>query len=150
MADPQNNQPADNAPEPGGPDDGPHMPTDVSHHVGFFDRFAERSSLFFSRAPFFSACVLLVVLWLPSYFLIHDVVKWELLIHTVTAIITFLMVALLQNGETRSDQAVQGKLNALAAGLATLMAAESERSPELRRATQELRQAVGLEEHESS
>jgi uncharacterized membrane protein len=32
----------------------------------FFDRFAGRCANFVSRAPFFTFCVLLVVLWAPT------------------------------------------------------------------------------------
>lgn len=68
---------------------------------------------------------------------------------TITTIVTFLMVAMLQNSQTRSDAAVQDKLNAIAAALAELMA-ESSDSRHLQDATTELRDAVGLEDRESS
>ena len=38
----------------------------------------------------------------------------------MTTIVTFLLVALLQNTEKRADEAVQHKLNAVADGLADL------------------------------
>jgi hypothetical protein len=38
-----------------------------------FDRFAASASEFAGHAVFFIACVLLVVLWLPSYFLVGNV-----------------------------------------------------------------------------
>jgi hypothetical protein len=77
---------------------------------------------------------------------------WQLIINTVTTIITFLMVALLQNSQTRSDQALQHKLNAIADGLADLMAYTHAggQGRDLERDLIELRAAVGLEEHESS
>jgi low affinity Fe/Cu permease len=127
-----------------------HMPSDVSSKVGWFDRFASAASDLASRAWFFAFCVLLVLLWAPSYFLIGTVDTWQLIINTMTTIVTFLMVALLQNSQTRADAAVQDKLNALAAALAGLMDAESGESRELQKATKELRQAVGLEDRESS
>jgi low affinity Fe/Cu permease len=77
---------------------------------------------------------------------------WQLIINTITTIVTFLMVALLQNSQTRSDQAVQHKLNAIADGLADLMqhvhteGADSDLHHDL----VELRDAVGLEGHEST
>jgi Low affinity iron permease len=58
------------------------------------------------------------VVWAPTFFLLRDVDTWQLIINTVTTIITLLMVALLQNSQTRTDQAVQHKLNAIADGLA--------------------------------
>jgi low affinity Fe/Cu permease len=125
-----------------------HMPSDVSNRLSFFDRFADGASRFFSQAWFFAFCVLLVVVWAPSYFVIGSLDTWQLIINTATTIVTFLMVALLQNSQTRADEAVQDKLNAIAAALATLM--ETQPSGQLRDATQELREAVGLEDRESS
>src|SRR5437899_9429357 len=98
------------------------MPSEVSQRIGFFDRFAGMAALVASRAYFFAFCVLLIVVWAPSYFVLHNTDTWQLTINTATTIITFLMVALLQNSQTRSDQAVQHKLNALADGLADIMA----------------------------
>lgn len=130
------------------------MPSEVSSRIGLFDRFAGVAAHVASRAVFFLFCVLLVILWFPSVLLIHDIDTWQLIINTTTTIITFLMVALLQNSQTRSDQAVQHKLNAIAEGLAELMAATSTtRSAKHRRLeheVDELRQAIGLEEHEST
>lgn len=128
------------------------MPSEVSSRIGFFDRFAGAASLLASRAGFFAFCVVLIVLWAPSILVLHTVDTWQLIINTVTTIVTFLMVALLQNSQTRSDQAVQHKLNALADGLADLMAHLSEGGGErdLEQDLKELRGAVGLELHEST
>jgi low affinity Fe/Cu permease len=128
------------------------MPSEVSERVGFFDRFAGWASLIASRAYFFAFCVLLILLWAPSWFVIGNVDTWQLIINTATTIITFLMVALLQNSQTRSDQAVQHKLNALADGLADLMAhvAEHGNEGDLQQDIDELRKAIGLEGHEST
>src|SRR3954465_13587631 len=128
------------------------MPSEVSSRVGFFDRFAGSAALLASRAFFFTFCVLLVVLWAPTYFVLKDVDTWQLIINTVTTIVTFLLVALLQRTQTRSDQAVQHKLNAIADGLADLMAyVETDgQGRDLRQDLIELRAAVGLEGHEST
>lgn len=133
------------------------MPSSVTPEVGFFDRFAGAASRVVSRAWFFAACLGLVVVWAPSFFAIRDVDTWQLIINTATTIITFLLVALLQNAQTRADQATQHKLNAIADGLADLMDATAGGligSPvaagHLREDVRELRAAVGLEERESS
>jgi len=128
------------------------MPSEVSSRIGFFDRFAGRASLVASRAVFFAACVLLVIVWAPTIFLLRDIDTWQLIINTATTIVTFLMVALLQNSQTRSDQAIQHKLNAIADGLADIMAhlADGDEERDLRRDIDELRTAVGLEEREST
>src|SRR5579885_3615695 len=97
------------------------MPTDVSEEVGVFDRFAGHASLIASRAVFFTLCVALVVVWLPSILIFRDIDTWQLVINTLTTIVTFLLVALLQNSQTRGEQAVHHKLNAIADALADLM-----------------------------
>jgi hypothetical protein len=128
------------------------MPSDVSQRVGAFDTFAGWSSKLASRAAFFTFCVLLVVVWAPTIIVLRDVNTWQLIINTVTTIVTFLMVALLQNSQTRSDQAVQHKLNAIADGLADLMAhiESGGEQRNLKGDLIELRAAVGLETHEST
>jgi low affinity Fe/Cu permease len=107
------------------------MPSDVSTRVGAFDRFAGLSAKLASRAPFFIFCIGLVIAWL-----IEGAVRmatggglaafqdssYQLQINTTTTIVTFLLVALLQNSQTRSDQATQHKLNAIADGLADFTA----------------------------
>jgi low affinity Fe/Cu permease len=122
------------------------MPSDVGDSLGIFDTFASHASRFFSNAWFFAFCVLLVVLWAPSYFVLGSIDTWQLIINTVTTIVTFLMVALLQNSQTRADDAVQDKLNAISAALAELMT----RNDVGQHYVDELRQAVGLEDKESS
>jgi low affinity Fe/Cu permease len=121
-----------------------------TEQLSFFDRFASSANRFVSRALFFSLCLLLVVVWLPSYFLFNSVDTWQLIINTVTTIITFLLVALLQNTQTRADAAIQHKLNAIADGLADLMDASSADNSKLRKDMLELRQAVGLEKREGA
>jgi hypothetical protein len=111
-----------------------------------FDRFAEASADFASRGAFFAACLLIVIFWAPSYLVLRDVNTWELVINTVTTIVTFLLVALLQNSARRSDQAIHHKLDALADGLADLMEHQlSGDAADLQGDIQELKQAVGLE-----
>jgi low affinity Fe/Cu permease len=90
------------------------------------------------------------VLWLPSYFLLADVNTWQLIINTLTTIVTFLLVALLQNTQTRADAALQQKLNAIADALADLMGELAVDHPKLDRDRRELTEAVGLEQRESA
>jgi hypothetical protein len=132
------------------------MPTDVSPHVSLFDRFAGRTAQIVSQAPFFVLAVGLVVAWLlegaimiavkgdPHVFLDQT---YQLQINTLTTIITFLLVALLQNSQTRADNATQDKLNAVADGLGEVMAplAKDDRFSDLEGDVSDLRAAVGLE-----
>jgi low affinity Fe/Cu permease len=91
-----------------------------------------------------------VVIWAPTYLVIGSIDTWQLLINTLTTIVTFLMVALLQNSQTRANQAVQDKFNAIVGGLAELMTATADKAPNLHDEVAELRQAVGLEDRERS
>jgi uncharacterized membrane protein len=125
-------------------------PSEVTDELSVFDRFASATSRLAAGAWFFVLCVLLVAIWAPSYFLFRSVDTWQLIINTVTTIVTFLLVALLQNTQMRSDEAVQDKLNEIADGLADLMESLADDRPELRRDCDELRAAVGLERRESS
>ena len=117
-----------------------------------FDRFAERCADFVSKAPFFTFCVLLVVIWAPSYFFVGSVDTYQLLINTPTTIITFLLVALLQNTQKRNERAVNHKLDALADGLADLMERFASDEPEprakedLAKDVEDLKAGVGIEE----
>jgi hypothetical protein len=130
------------------------MPSDVSSDLSPFDRFATTAASFVSRAWFFTLCVRLVLLWAPSYFAFGDVDTWQLVINTATTIITFLLVALLQNTQSRANDAVQHKLNAIADALADLMTSTARENDgddhPLHRDVSELRAAVGLEQKESA
>jgi Low affinity iron permease len=127
------------------------LPSSVTGEPGPFDRFAGAASTFASRAPFFAGCLLLIVVWAPTIaFLKVD--TWQLIINTATTIVTFLLVALLQNSQTRSDEALQHKLNAIADGLADLMSHQARRhdDDDLDQDLRELRLAVGLEDRETT
>lgn len=113
-----------------------------------FDRFASAVSTWVSKAWFFVGCVLLVVIWAPSIAFL-EVDTWQLVINTATTIVTFLLVALLQNTQTRSDAAIQEKLNAIADALADLMDVVGS-DTRLKNDREELLAAVGLEDREST
>lgn len=136
----------------------PEMPLDVSRQVSAFDRFAKKAADLSSRAWFFTFCVLLVVLWAPSFFLLKSIDTWQLIINTCTTIVTFLMVALIQNSQTRAENAIQHKLNAVAQGLSDLMehmadvteSSAKRLADDLDEDLKQLRAAVGVERYESS
>ncbi len=137
------------------------MPSQVSRDVGFFDRFAGWAAGLASRAPFFAFCLVLVLAWLIQGAIIVAATgsfsrfldaTFQLEINTTTTIITFLMVALLQNSQTRDNQATQHKLNAIAGGVADLMEhlAGIHEDTGLLQDVEELRCAVGLESREGT
>jgi low affinity Fe/Cu permease len=121
-----------------------HVPRE-SQRSGF-DRFAEAAASFVSRGFFFTAALLLVVVWVPTILLFHSVDTWQLVISTLTSVCAFLLIALLQNSERRYDEALHHKLDAVAAGLADLMEYQQNSDPAvLERHVEDLREAVGLE-----
>lgn len=90
----------------------------------WFNKFAEKASRVVSHAAFFASCVLLVIIWASSYFVVGNVDTWQLIINTATTIVTFLLVALLQNTQQRYEDASNQKENALAKGMAQLLERE--------------------------
>jgi hypothetical protein len=111
-----------------------------------FDRFAEAASGFVSRAGFFTVSLVAVVIWMPTIFLFESVDTWQLVINTLTSVLAFLLIALLQNSERRYDVALHEKIDALAAGLADLMEYQRDPDPErLGRHIEEIRAAIRLE-----
>jgi low affinity Fe/Cu permease len=119
-------------------------PTQIGHERSRFDRFAEISAAFVGRAAFFTAAVVLVLLWMPLILVFENVDTWQLVLNTVTSVIAFWLIALLQNTERRGDRALHRKLDDVAAALAASMA--SQEDPRLSDSIDELRAAVKLEE----
>jgi low affinity Fe/Cu permease len=86
-----------------------------------FDRFAEAVSQFVSEATFFVISTVLVVIWVPTILIFNSVDTWQLVLNTVTSVLAFLLIALLQNSERRYDVALHAKVDALADGVAALI-----------------------------
>jgi low affinity Fe/Cu permease len=128
----------------------PLKPSQVDAELSWFDRMATSVSGMVAKAWFFATCVVIVAVWAPSYFVFRDLNLWQLIINTLTTIITFLLVALLQNTQSRADKAVQRKLNAIADSLADLMEAHRKDDATMTVDVAELRHAVGLEHREGS
>lgn len=111
-----------------------------------FERFVESTNQLVSRGPFFMVIMVALVLWAVSYPLWSSTTKWELALHTGSAILSLLLLVLLENAGRRSQEAIQEKLNVLAEGLSDLMESQARQDPELEDAVRRLREAVGLEE----
>lgn len=106
---------------------------------GAFDRFAEATSRQVSRAWFFVACVLLILIWAPSYPLWPSADSYQLVINSVTTVITFLLVALLQNSAQRAEDATNTKLDAVLELLGQL----SETSTSIAESAQGIERRIG-------
>src|SRR4051794_26352758 len=84
-----------------------------------FRRLAHRTSRLVSGSGAFLLAALVVVIWLASGPLFHYSDTWQLAINTSTTIVTFLMVFLIQNTQSRDSHALHLKLNELIAATAT-------------------------------
>ena len=110
-----------------------------------FEKFVEVAYRRVSQAPFFFLCAGVVVAWLVSLPLWVDLKAWQVAIHTVSSVVTLMLVVLLENAGRRAEEAAQEKLNVIAEALAALMEARAQDEPGLQEAAQRLRKAVGLE-----
>lgn len=117
-------------------------PSDVKGRT-VFDGFAEGVTKVVSSAYFFAFCVASVVAWALFGPAAGYSNTWQLVINTATTILTFLMVAVLQNSSRRGERALQAKLDAIADALADFM---DKADIELAEDVRELQEAVGLEE----
>src|SRR5262245_15666916 len=82
-----------------------------------FERFVEVANQVVSRGPFFFIIIAALAIWAVSYPLWSSTTKWELALHTGSAILSLLLLVLLENAGRRSQEAIQEKLNVLAEGL---------------------------------
>jgi low affinity Fe/Cu permease len=114
-----------------------------------FDRFAEAISHFVSQGAFFAVSLVVVVIWIPTLLLIPSIDTWQLVINTLTSVLAFLLIALLQNSERRYDEALHRKIDAIAAGLADVMERIDQREAgddsELHDKVEGLRESIELE-----
>ena len=83
------------------------------YHDTLFDRFAKWTSRTVGHPLTFAAAVLIIVVWAITGPIFGFSNTWQLAINTGTTIITFLMVFLIQNTQTRDGTAVQLKLDEL-------------------------------------
>ncbi|MEF0863826.1 MULTISPECIES: low affinity iron permease family protein [Rhizobium] len=78
-----------------------------------FSRFAAIVSEWTGKPVVFILALMSVVVWGITGPIFDFSENWQLVINTGTTIITFLMVFLLQNSQTRDTRAIQAKLNEL-------------------------------------
>ena len=78
-----------------------------------FSRFANRASQDTGHPAVFVLAVLLIVVWLLTGPMFDYSDTWQLVVNTITTVITFLMVFLIQTTQNRDTAAIHIKLNEL-------------------------------------
>jgi low affinity Fe/Cu permease len=83
------------------------------HTAEHYSRFAKFAARLAARPAAFLLAFVIVAAWLLTGPLFGYSDTWQLVINTGTTIVTFLMVFLIQNTQTRDTEAMQVKLDEL-------------------------------------
>lgn len=121
-------------------------PSEIDGQRGRFDQVAATTVHTVSRGPFFVGCVAGVLAWLAVGVLTGFSDTWLAAGSAVMSVVIVVLVAVLENAQRRSDQAIQRKLNAIADALADFMCETHVDDQQV----DELRAAVGIEHREST
>jgi low affinity Fe/Cu permease len=80
---------------------------------GWFGHLASTTAYLTGKPATFLLALLIVIVWGVTGPIFHYSDTWQLVINTGTTIVTFLMVFLIQNTQTRDTTALQMKLDEL-------------------------------------
>jgi low affinity Fe/Cu permease len=83
------------------------------HTATWYSGFAKSASHFCGRPRTFALAVAVIAIWIVTGPIFGFSDTWQLVINTGTTIITFLMVFLIQNTQSRDTEAIQIKLDEL-------------------------------------
>ena len=79
----------------------------------YFRQIAQTASTALGSAGAFAGSIVLVLVWIATGPVFHFSDTWPLIINTVTNLITFWMVFLIQNSQNRDSKAMHLKLDEL-------------------------------------
>jgi len=79
----------------------------------WYSRFAKNAAVFCGRPHVFALAVAIIIVWIITGPMFGFSDTWQLVINTGTTVITFLMVFLIQNTQSRDTKAIQVKLDEL-------------------------------------
>ena len=82
-------------------------------NASWYSRFAKAAAHFCGRPRVFALAVAVIAIWVVTGPLFGFSDTWQLVINTGTTIVTFVMVFLIQNTQTRDTEAMQVKLDEL-------------------------------------
>jgi len=78
-----------------------------------FSAISSRLATWMGQGVAFALATLSMALWFASGPLFHWSDTWQLIVNTITNVVTFLMVFLIQNSQNRDGAAIQAKLDEL-------------------------------------
>jgi len=81
------------------------------------ERLARRVTEWAGSSPAFGAAAAVVVIWMVTGPLFHFSDTWQLVINTLTTLVTFLMVFLIQRSQNKDSLAVHLKLDEIVAAI---------------------------------
>jgi len=79
----------------------------------FFEKLAITSVNFTGSTLAFTISLSLIIIWLLSGPIFHFSDSWQLVMNTITSIITFLMLFLIQRSQNKDSKAIHIKLDEL-------------------------------------
>jgi low affinity Fe/Cu permease len=82
-------------------------------NILLFSRLSQAAARQAGRPATFATALFLVIVWILSGPFFGYSVTWQLVINTISSIVTLLMVLLIQNTQNRDTQAIQMKLDEL-------------------------------------
>jgi low affinity Fe/Cu permease len=122
-------------------------PSTVGEERHWFDEVAEAASHHVATGPFFAVTTALMGVWLVMGWVTEFSDRWLNIGSTCMVVVTFALLAILENAQRRSAKAVHRKLNVLVRALAEVM----QRAEAGHEGTvEELHRAAGLEHREST
>ena len=127
------------------PEPSTDLPSAVGNERHWFDEVADAASHHVSTGPFFAVTSALLGLWLLIGWAVGFPDRWLNIGSTCMVVTTFVLLAILENAQRRSDKALHRKLNVLAQAVAELLEREGEGTT-----ADELRGAAGVEHREST
>ena len=122
------------------------LPSEVADERHWFDDVADAASHHVATGPFFAVTSALLAGWAVVGWLVTGFTdRWLNIGSSTMVVITFALLAILENAQRRSDKALHRKLNVLAQAVAELLERDGECTT-----ADELRGAAGVEHREST
>lgn len=84
---------------------------------GVFADFATLTAKYSGRPAVFLSAIVLIAIWAASGPLLGFSDTWQLIVNTISSVITFVMVFIIQNTQSRDNEAIHAKLDALVQAL---------------------------------